>query len=54
MEDSLKDAGKPVEFVRLKGEDHWLSVAQTRIQALDAMGGFIDRHLMGAGAAGAK
>ena len=25
MERELKRAGKPVEFVNLKGEDHWLS-----------------------------
>jgi len=25
MESALKRAGKPVEFVTLDGEDHWLS-----------------------------
>ena len=45
MEARLKRADKQVEFVRLKGEDHWLSIAETRIQALEAMGSFLDKHL---------
>ena len=45
MEDQLKDAGKAVEFVKLKGEDHWLSSSETRIQAFEAMGAFLDKHL---------
>lgn len=36
MVDALKDAGKQVQFVKLDGEDHWLSRSQTRLQALDA------------------
>ncbi|MFN3312771.1 MAG: alpha/beta hydrolase family protein [Hyphomonas sp.] len=41
MERALKRANKPVEFVRLEGEDHWLSGAETRIQLLRE----IDRFL---------
>ncbi|WP_333897216.1 S9 family peptidase [Brevundimonas aurantiaca] len=31
---ALRRAGKPVEFVELQGEDHWLSRADTRMQML--------------------
>ena len=45
MERALRRAGKPVELVRLKGEDHWLSVAESRIQTLREMDRFIAEHL---------
>lgn len=45
MERALKRAGKPVEFVRLKGEDHWLSVPETRLQMLTALDGFLKTHM---------
>lgn len=45
MERALKSAGKPVEFVRLKGEDHWLSSAETRIQMLTALDKFLATHM---------
>ena len=45
MERALKRAGKPVEFVRLKGEDHWMSVAETRLQMLTALDGFLKTHM---------
>ncbi|MEM9841920.1 MAG: S9 family peptidase [Pseudomonadota bacterium] len=45
MERALKRADKSVELVRLKGEDHWLSVADTRLQTLRAMDRFISEHL---------
>lgn len=45
MEDALEDAGKEVEFVQLKGEDHWLSSSETRLAALEAMGDFLREHL---------
>jgi dipeptidyl aminopeptidase/acylaminoacyl peptidase len=35
MHDALKAAGKPVEFLELKGEDHWLSRSATRIATLE-------------------
>ena len=36
MADALKAAGKQVEFVKLDGEDHWLSKSATRLQMLEA------------------
>jgi len=45
MERALKRADKSVELVRLKGEDHWLSVADTRLQTLRAMDRFMSEHL---------
>ncbi len=44
MEKALKAAGKPVEFVTLPGEDHWLSRAATRIQMLEAVVSFVQRN----------
>lgn len=38
---ALKKAGKPVEFVTLKHEDHWLSNSDTRMQMLQAMVDFL-------------
>ncbi|MEO0425411.1 MAG: prolyl oligopeptidase family serine peptidase [Pseudomonadota bacterium] len=46
MRRRLDKAGKSVEFVRLKGEDHWLrSSPTTRVQSFQAMGEFVDRYL---------
>lgn len=45
MERALKRAGRYVELVTLKGEDHWLSVADTRMQTLREMDRFISEHL---------
>ena len=44
MRDALKAAGKPVEFVELKGEDHHLSRADTRLKMLMAIVGFVEKH----------
>lgn len=44
MADALKDAGKPFEFVELKGEDHWLSTGVTRQQMLEASMAFVMRY----------
>lgn len=41
MYDALKKAGKQVEFVTLKHEDHWLSNSDTRMQMLQAMVDFL-------------
>jgi dipeptidyl aminopeptidase/acylaminoacyl peptidase len=41
MVDALKKAGKPVEFVTLKHEDHWLSTGATRLQMLQATASFL-------------
>ena len=45
MRSALKRAGKQVELVKLKGEDHWLSVADTRMQTLRAMDAFLAEHM---------
>lgn len=44
MQDALRDAGKPVELVTLREEDHWLSRAGTRLQMLEAAVGFVQKH----------
>jgi dipeptidyl aminopeptidase/acylaminoacyl peptidase len=44
MADALKDAGKKVEFVKLDGEDHWLSRSETRLQMLDATVKFVEAN----------
>lgn len=41
---ALKKAGKPVEFVTLKHEDHWLSTGATRLQMLQATVDFLRTH----------
>lgn len=45
MEKALKRAKKQVELVRLKGEDHYLSGYETRLEALTAVAAFIDKNL---------
>jgi dipeptidyl aminopeptidase/acylaminoacyl peptidase len=45
MEKALKRAGKSVRFVKLKDEDHWLSLPETRIQMLREMDNFLAEHL---------
>ncbi|MEM7460730.1 MAG: S9 family peptidase [Pseudomonadota bacterium] len=45
MRRALRGAGKQVELIKLKGEDHWLSVASTRMQTLEEMDKFISQHL---------
>lgn len=45
MNKALKRAKKDVTFIRLKGEDHWLSQEKTRIETLKAAAEFIERHL---------
>jgi len=41
MADALRHAGKSVEFVTLKHEDHWLSRSATRFQMLQATVAFL-------------
>ena len=42
--DALRRAGKPVEFVTLPGEDHWLSKSETRLAMLQAARDFVTKH----------
>jgi acetyl esterase/lipase len=44
MADALKRAGKPVEFVTLKSEDHWLSRGETRLAMLQAAVAFLAKN----------
>jgi dipeptidyl aminopeptidase/acylaminoacyl peptidase len=44
MAEALKNAGKPYEFVTLKGEDHWGSRNETRLQLLQAWIKFLEAH----------
>ncbi len=44
MHRALQKAGKPVELVTLKGEDHWLSRSETRLAMLKAAVAFVETH----------
>ncbi len=44
METALKSANKPVEFVTLDREDHWLSREETREQMLKATVSFLEKN----------
>lgn len=44
MADALKKAGRPVELIIAKGEDHWLSRGETRLQTLAATMAFLEKH----------
>ncbi len=44
MAEALQKAGKPVELLVLKGEDHWLSRGETRLQTLTATMAFVEKH----------
>lgn len=44
MKRALEKAGKPVTFLELDGEDHWLSRSDTRIQLLTAAVAFLEQH----------
>ena len=41
MYKALRELGKPVEFVTLSNEDHWLSRSETRLQMLQATVAFL-------------
>lgn len=44
MHKALKRAKKEVVFVKLEGEDHWLSDSTTRVELLNAVDSFLDKH----------
>lgn len=44
MADALKDEDKPHELVTLDGEDHWLSLSETRQTMLNATVAFVQEH----------
>jgi dipeptidyl aminopeptidase/acylaminoacyl peptidase len=44
MAKALQKAGKPVEFLTLADEDHWLSKSETRLAMLEAVVAFVEKH----------
>jgi dipeptidyl aminopeptidase/acylaminoacyl peptidase len=44
MASALKHAGKPVDFVKLNGDDHWQSRDETRVEMLKAAIAFVKDH----------
>ncbi len=44
MDSALRAAGKPVTFIKLNGEDHWLSRSETRLQMLTATVQFLEAN----------
>lgn len=44
MADAMKKAGKPVELLVLKGEDHWFSLGETRREMLTATMAFVEKQ----------
>ncbi|MCA8889662.1 MAG: S9 family peptidase [Parvularculaceae bacterium] len=47
MESALKAAGKDVRYIKLKGEDHWLSGSETRLQTLRELDRFVKETIGG-------
>ena len=45
MNRALRKADKDVTLIKLKGEDHWLTKEETRVEALRATAEFIEQHL---------
>jgi dipeptidyl aminopeptidase/acylaminoacyl peptidase len=45
MERALRKADKDVTLHELKGEDHWLSYGESRLETLTALASFIQQHL---------
>ncbi len=41
----LRDAGRNVRFVELRGDDHWLSDAETRIRMLRELETFLAANI---------
>ena len=44
MANGMKKAGKQVELVELKNEDHWMSRSETRLQMLEATVTFLKKN----------
>jgi dipeptidyl aminopeptidase/acylaminoacyl peptidase len=45
MAKAMQDAGKPVEYIELEGDDHWLSKASTSKRVLRELERFLGQHL---------
>lgn len=46
MASALEQARKPYTFIKLEGEDHWLSRSESRVRVLKEVEVFLGRHLM--------
>ncbi|MBW8880084.1 MAG: S9 family peptidase [Asticcacaulis sp.] len=44
MEKALKAAGKPVEFVTYKGQDHWETIGSARVEMMKSALAFLDKY----------
>jgi len=44
MHSAMKKANKDSRYVVLKGEDHWLSRSETRLQMIQEIDAFLDKH----------
>ncbi|MGZ3298000.1 MAG: alpha/beta hydrolase family protein, partial [Asticcacaulis sp.] len=44
MERALKEAGKPVEFITYKGQDHWETMTSSRVAMMQSAMDFIGKH----------
>lgn len=49
MDRRLRGAGKDVRYVEMRGDDHWLSNAETRTQMLRELETFLGQHLRSSG-----
>lgn len=45
MEDALRKAGKPVQFVTLHGDDHYFTLPETRIRMLTELEAFLKKNI---------
>jgi dipeptidyl aminopeptidase/acylaminoacyl peptidase len=45
MASALKSAGKPVEFIRFPGEDHYLNTTETRVRVLTETEKFLEKTI---------
>jgi dipeptidyl aminopeptidase/acylaminoacyl peptidase len=45
MADAMKSAGKPFEFIRFPGEDHYFNLADTRIRFLSEAEAFLKKNI---------
>lgn len=45
MRNALQREDKQVEFIKLSGEDHWLSDGATRLKTLQEMDRFVSKHI---------
>jgi dipeptidyl aminopeptidase/acylaminoacyl peptidase len=44
MADAMKKAGRPASLITLKGEDHWMSRSETRMEMITSLVTFLEEH----------